>query len=254
MSYSVGDLAKLAGVTVRALHHYDEVGLLSPTDRTRAGYRRYTTADAERLHRILVYRELGFDLARIAAILDDPESDALRHLERQRELLRREARRLDGLIRSVEALMNAKRMGVNLTPDEMREVFGSFDPGEHADEVEERWGGTDAYRESQRRVSKYDKAKWLEIRAEADAIQSGLAAAMTGGEPADSRAAMDLAERHRQHISRWFYDCTYEIHTGLGEMYVADPRFAQNYETVAPGLSQYVRDAIHANAARAGGR
>ena len=251
MSFSVGELAKLAGVTVRTLHHYDEVGLLRPTDRTRAGYRRYTTADAERLHRILVYRQLGFDLAHIAQILDDPETDAMQHLRRQHELLRREAHRLAGLIRSVEALMNAKKTGINLTPDEMREVFGTFDPGQHAEEAEERWGGTDAYRESQRRAAQYDKATWLEIRDEADAIHRGLAAALADGQPADSATAMDLAERHRQHISRWFYDCGYEVHSGLGEMYVADPRFAQTYETIASGLSRYLRDAIHANAARA---
>lgn len=251
MSYSVGGLAKLAGVSVRTLHHYDEIGLLSPTDRTRAGYRRYSADDAERLHRILVYRKLGFDLARIAEILDDPDADPLRHLRQQHELLRAERRRLDGLIRSVEALMNAKKTGIQLTPDEMREVFGSFDPGDHADEAEQRWGDTDAYRESQRRAATYDKAKWLEIRAEADAINHAFASAMTAGEPADGPTAMDAAERHRQHISRWFYDCGYDIHTGLGEMYVADPRFAQTYESVAAGLSGYVRDAIRANAARA---
>jgi MerR family transcriptional regulator, thiopeptide resistance regulator len=252
MSYSVGELAQLAGVTVRTLHHYDEIGLLTPMDRTRAGYRRYTPADAERLHRILVYRQLGFDLARIAEILDDPDTDAMQHLRRQHELLRSEQRRLDGVIRSVEALMNAKKTGIDLTPDEMREVFGSFDPGQHADEAEERWGGTEAYRESQRRAASYDKAKWLEIRDEADAIHRELAAALADGQPADGPAAMDLAERHRQHIGRWFYDCTVEIHAGLAEMYVADPRFAQTYETIAPGLSRYLRDAIQANAARAG--
>ena len=251
MSYSVGELARIAGVTVRTLHHYDEIGLLSPSERTRSRYRRYTTGDAERLHRILVYRRLGFDLARIAQLLDDPRTDALEHLRRQHDLLREEVRRLNGIIRSVEALMNAKKAGVNLTPDEMCEVFGSFDPGQHADEVEERWGGTDAYRESMRRTATYDKAKWQQIRAEADAIQNELAAAMAAGLPAESDIVTGLAERHRQHISRWFYDCTYEIHEGLAEMYVGDPRFAQAYDNVAPGLSRFVRDAIRANAARA---
>jgi hypothetical protein len=77
--------------------------------------------------------------------------------------------------------------------------------------------------------------------------------AMRAGRPADSPEAMDAAEGHRQHISRWFYDCTYEIHRGLAEMYVADPRFAATYETIAPGLAPYLRDAILANAARNGG-
>ena len=253
MSYSVGELARLAGVTVRTLHHYDGIGLLSPSERSRSGYRRYTASDAERLHRILVYRELGFDLAGITGILANGE-DALEQLSRQHALLRKEVRRLNGMIRGVEAMMNAKRMGIGLTPDEMKQVFGDFDPAQHAEEAEQRWGDTEAYRESRRRASSYDKAKWLEIRAEADAISAGLAATMAGGEPASGTAAMDLAERHRQHISRWFYECGYDVHRGLAEMYVADPRFAQTYESVAPGLSGYIRDAMLANADRAGSR
>ena len=251
MSYSVGELAKLADITVRTLHHYDAIGLLSPSERSRSGYRRYTASDAERLHRILVYRELGFDLARIAGILDDAGVDAVDQLRRQRELLRQEVRRLKGRIRGVEAIMNAKRLGINLTPDEMREVFGGFDPGQHADEAEARWGGTDVFRESQKRAASYDKAKWVEIRDEAEEINRALATALGSGQPAGGEVAMALAERHRQHISRWFYECGYDTHAGLAEMYVADPRFAQTYESVAPGLSGYVRDAIRANAARA---
>jgi len=251
MGYSIGELARLAGVTIRTLHHYDEIGLLTPSERTGAGYRRYSDDDVERLHRILVYRELGFDLAGIAGILDNAETDAIEHLRRQRTLLRKEVRRLNNMIRGVEALMNAKKTGLNLTPDEMREVFGDFDPAKHAEEAEQRWGGSDAYRESQRRVAQYDRTKWLEIRDEADRIVRDFAAAMAGGETATGVAAMDLAEQHRQHINRWFYDCTYEIHRGLGEMYVADPRFARNHEVVAEGLSVYIRDAILANAARA---
>lgn len=251
MSWSAGQLAKLAGVTVRTLHHYDAIGLLSPSERTRAGYRRYGAGDAERLHRILVYRELGFDLARIAVILDDPDADALSHLRCQHALLEEEVRRLNGMIRGVEALMKAKKTGVNLTPGEMREVFGSFEPGKYAEEAEQRWGNTDAYRESQRRASKYDRKQWLEIRAAAERINRELAAVMASGAAADSAAAMDLAEQHRQHISRWFYECTSEIHIGLGSMYVADPRFAQACDTIAPGLSGYLRDAIIANAERA---
>jgi MerR family transcriptional regulator, thiopeptide resistance regulator len=250
MSYTVGELAKLAAVSVRTLHHYDEIGLLAPSDRTSAGYRLYGAVDAERLHRILVYRQLGFDLAGIAVILDS-SADDIEHLRRQHALLNEQKVRLEDMIRGVETMMKAKKSGVNLTPDEMKEVFGSFDPEEHADEAEQKWGNTDAYRESQRRTKTYDKQKWLEIKAEAEQISTQLAKAMKDGHAATSEVAMDLAERHRRHISKWFYDCSYEIHQGLGEMYTADPRFAQNYDAVAPGLSAYIRDAITANADRA---
>jgi MerR family transcriptional regulator, thiopeptide resistance regulator len=250
MSYSVGELAKLAGVTIRTLHHYDRIGLLKPSDRSRSGYRQYSAADAERLHHILVYRELGFDLAGISGILAAAGGDAVEQLRRQYELLRQEVRRLNRMIGGVEAMMNAKRTGVHLTPDEMREVFGDFNPADHAAEAEQRWGNTDAFRESQRRAASYDKAKWLEIRDEAEEISRVFAEAMTSGQPSTGSVAMDLAERHRQHISRWFYDCGYDIHRGLAGMYVADPRFSQTYDRLAPGLSGYVREAILANADR----
>src|SRR6188508_2526704 len=94
MSLSIGELAKLAGVSIRTLHHYDEVGLLSPLQRSKAGYRRYGPPEVERLHQILVYRDLGFDLARIASILDDSAVDAMAQLRRQHALLRGEIGRL----------------------------------------------------------------------------------------------------------------------------------------------------------------
>jgi DNA-binding transcriptional MerR regulator len=168
-------------------------------------------SDAERLHRILVYRELGFNLAGIARILDDPAVDAVEHLRRQRSLLEKQLERLQRMIGGVERMMNAKKTGLNLTPGEMKEMFGSFDPAEHAKEAEGRWGGTDAYAESQRRTSSYDKQQWLQIREEANQIGAGLAAAMREGVPPDGEQAMDLAEQ--QHIARWFYDCSFTIHT-----------------------------------------
>lgn len=141
-------------------------------------------------------------------------------------------------------------MGVSLTPEERLEVFGDFDPDAHAAEAEEHWGEAEAFQESQRRTARYTKADWQRMKEESAAPITALTAAMRAGTPADSVAAMDAAEAHRQHISRWFYDCTYEIHTALGEMYVADPRFRATYEKMAPGLAAYLRAAIVANADR----
>ena len=95
---------------------------------------------------------------------------------------------------------------------------------------------------------RYGEPEWREIRAEWDAIVAELAAAKAAGEPADGERAMAAAERHRQHISRWFYDCPPAMHRGLGRMSSEDPRFARNYDNVAPGLADYVRDAFAANA------
>lgn len=252
MELATGELASLAGVSVRTLHHYDEVGLLRPTGRTRAGHRRYGAEDVERLHRILVYRKLGFELSQIGEILAAGDVDDLGHLRRQQALLREQRRRVNEMLRGVERLMEAKRSGVNLTPGEMREVFGTFDPAEHAEEAEARWGETDAYRESRRRASKYGKAEWLAIKEEAQGITDAFAALLRSGAAPTDEAALELAERHRQHIGRWFYDCPPAVHRGLGELYVADARFTKTYDDVLPGLAGFISAAFIANAARAG--
>ena len=247
---TVGTVARLAGVTVRTLHHYDEIGLLTPGGRSDAGYRRYDEADLERLQRILFYRELGFGLDDIRTVMTDGGADASAHLRRQHAMLRDRIRKLEEMAAAIEFAMEAQKVGIQLTPEERFEVFGDFDPDEHAAEVEERWGDTDAYRESQRRVSRYTKADWDRLKADAAAATNAMVNAMQAGKPADSVEAMDGAEAHRRHISDWFYDCTYEIHLGLAEMYLADPRFTATYDNIAPGLAQYVHDAISANAAR----
>lgn len=249
MSYPVGEVARASGVTVRTLHHYDQIGLLSPGGRTATGYRRYTDADLERLQHILSYRQLGFRLDQIAAILSDPETDVLDHLRRQHSLLVTQQERLQKMIDALEFMMEARQMGIQLTPEERFEVFGDFDPGEHAAEAEQRWGDTEAYRESQRRVARFTKADWQQVKEEGDGLMRRMAAAMTGGLAPDSVEAMDLAEEHRSHIGR-FYDCTYDIHRGLADMYTADERFTRTIDGYAPGLAAYLREAILANSAR----
>ncbi|MFG2991085.1 MerR family transcriptional regulator [Streptomyces sp. NPDC048257] len=250
MSYSVGQVAGFAGVTVRTLHHYDEIGLLSPGGRSHAGHRRYDDADLDRLQRILFYRELGFPLDEVAVLLDDPETDPREHLRRQHALLTDRIDRLQQMAKAVEHAMEAKKMGINLTPEEKFEVFGDFDPDQYAAEAEQRWGGTDAYQESARRTASYTKEDWQRVQAQAEDINRRFADLLALGAPADSEEAMDLAEEHRGWINGSYYFCTYEVHTCLGEMYVADGRFTEYYEAVRPGLAVYVRDAILANAVR----
>jgi len=250
-SYSVGRVADLSGVTIRTLHHYDEIGLLSPGGRSDAGYRVYEDSDLERLQRILFYRELGFTLKEISTIIDDPGTDAMGHLRRQRGLLVERIARFNAMVDAIDYEMEARTMDINLEPEERFEVFGDVRPEDHAEEAERRWGETDSYKESNRRVSKYTKEDWLTLKAEAEEVQNRLAAAFEAGLAPDSEEAMAAAEAHRQHISRWFYECTYEIHRGLTDMYVSDERFRSNYDTQTPGLAAYIKEAAHANAARA---
>lgn len=241
---TVGEVAELAGVTVRALHHYDELGLLSPSERSEAGYRRYSYEDLARLQEILIWRQLGFALAEIRSLLDDPRIDRISVLERQRELVGRELERLGGLAGAIDAAIDSELQGRRMKETTM---FEGFDASEYEDEARDRWGHTDAYRESARRARSYGDAEWAAIRGEAEEIVAELIRTMTAREPADGPKARALAERHREHISRWFYPCSPQMHRGLAEMYIADERFAQTYEREASGLARYFHDAIVAN-------
>ncbi len=247
---NVGEVAALAGVTVRTLHHYDRIGLLSPSGRTGAGYRRYSAADLDRLHQVLLYRELGFPLEEVASLLDDPSADPAEHLRRQHRLLRDRLERTQAMVAAVEKEMEARSMGIALTPEERFEVFGEHDPERYEAEVQERWGDTDAYAQSKRRAAAYTKEDWVRIKAEGEDLVRRMADALRSGVAPDSPPAMDLAEEHRQQITGTFYDCPPEMHAALGRMYVEDERFTATYEKVAPGLAQWVSTAVQANAAR----
>ena len=250
MGLTVSQVAKLAGVSIRALHHYDEIGLLRPSTRTGSGYRLYGNQELQRLQQVLFFRELGFPLEEIAKIMRDPKFDLQSALLMQRQLLEEKSARTKALIAAVDAALQSIERGTTMTKEEMFEVFGDFDPAKYQDEVKQRWGDSDAYKESARKTARYGKKEWQQIKAEGDSLNQALAKAMAGGiKPADARA-MELAEQHRQHISRWFYDCSKAVHRGLGELYVADPRFTANIDKVAPGLALYCREAFAANAGR----
>lgn len=247
--YPVGAVAKLAGVTVRTLHHYGEIGLLVPSERSPAGYRLYSDADLDRLSRILYYRELGFALDAIATLLDDASADPIAHLRRQHELLTQRLGRVQAMVAAIEKELEATMSGINLTSEEKLEIFGENYKEEWEAEAEERWGGTEAWTQSQARTASFTKDDWTRYQADTDALHSRLAGGFQAGYAPDSEDAMDLAEEHRQWVSL-MWDCSPPMHRGLAGMYLADERFMKTYEDLAPGLTQWLHDAIHANAAR----
>src|SRR5690349_4483450 len=244
---TVGAVAALTAVSVRTLHHYDHIGLVVPSVRTQAGYRGYTDADIERLHVVLVYRSVGLPLDEIRALLDDPGADVVEHLRRQHQLLLEQADRLQHTIKAVEELMNAHRSGIQLSAQEQVEIFGTTAFGEeYATEAEERWGDTDAWKQSQQRVSQFSKQDWIAIKADGDALLSDLARAKRDGVEPGSETANALAARHRASIER-FYDCGDEMHRNLVQMYLADERFTRYYDDVEPGLVQFLHDIVVAS-------
>ncbi|WP_345044879.1 MerR family transcriptional regulator [Streptomyces sannanensis] len=254
MSYSVGQVSGFAGVTVRTLHHYDTAGLLTPSDRSPAGYRLYSDADLARLQQILFYRELGFSLEEIGAILEDPHANALDHLRERHRLLTEEIAKLQRLVEVAEQAMEVRQTGVELTPEERFEVFGevAFDLS-YATEAHLKWGRSKGHQEAMARAATHTKADWRQIMTEAAAWRTRLIAAFDSAEDAESDPVIALAEEHRRHITRWFTPCPPEMHCRIADDYVEDARaFALVVppSEQRPGLARFLHTAVHANAGR----
>jgi DNA-binding transcriptional MerR regulator len=251
-SFTVSEVAALAKISVRALHHYDEIGLLRPSGRSHAGYRLYSTKDLLRLQQVMSFKVLGFPLEEIRRLLADPGFDVREALTLQRQLLAEKAGQVQALIAAVDAaLAGLDNRRKKMESDKLFRAFDGFDPKLYEEEARERWGHTDAYRESMQRTARYTTAEWTELKAEADSIYRALAQVMSAGTPATDASVMALAEKHRQHIERWFYPCSSELHRGLGELYVGDARFTKNIDRYGAGLAAFLRDAIVANCGRA---
>ena len=251
-AYGVRELARLAGVSVRTLHHYDQIGLLAPSSRTAAGYRQYEADDLMRLQQILFFRELDVPLAEIRAILDDPDFDQVEALENHRRLLQLRAERLAHLIGTVDkTLQNLTEDTMTLTDEELYEGFSKEQIESYQNEARERWGSTDAYQESQRRVGNMSKAQWNAVKQQGDEA-TRLMAGLMDRDPADPEVQAAIAKHHA-----WienFYTAPAEMYAGLGQMYADDERFRAYYDAYAPDLADFMRDAmaIYANTALSG--
>ena len=246
MTFTVGELSRLTGVTVRALHHYDEIGLVRPSQRSAAGYRIYRDADVLRLQQVLVLRELGVPLEEIGAVIDQASDRAALLRKHRRELAERRTR-IDAMLAAVDAALGALEKGQTMQPVDVTKMFDGFRPEDYEEEARQRWGHTEAYKESARRTRQYGKPEWEAIRRESEAIYARLAGLMQQGAAASDPAVQAAVEEHRMHIDRWFYPCSKQMHHGLGEMYVADARFTANLDKVAPGFARFLRDAIAAS-------
>jgi DNA-binding transcriptional MerR regulator len=261
-TWTVKEVAEMSGVTVRTLHYYDEIGLLRPADRSASGYRRYSEVELERLHEILLYRELGLALEDIGAVLDAPMENRERMLREHRSTLVARRRRTEAVIRAVDRALTAMERDESLSTEDLMDGFKDLKnapehirthQAEHAEETAERWGDTDAYRTSARRVKNYTKEDWENINLENERTLTAMSRLLREGADPEGEAAMDGAEAMRMHIDRWYYPCSRFQHAALADMYEADPRFKATYEEKAEGLAGFVAAAIRANALRVAG-
>ena len=247
IAMTVGEVSTLLGVSVRALHHWDETGLVHPSRRSAAGYRLYCEADIKRIQQVLVYRQTGMNLADIKMVLDEPETDAMTHLRRQRELVQGQISHLQQMLSSIDMVMDIQQSGARISVAEMAEIWGTdWDPI-YIEEAHAQWGDTEEWAESYRRKARMSRADWERAHEETVALETALAEAMRSGVKPGSPEANALARWHRKDFNRWF-----EVSTSkqviIARGYVADERYARYYDKRAPGLAAWLKDVIDAGA------
>ena len=240
MKLSVSEAAKRAGVSVRTLRYYDEIGLLKPSETTQAGYRFYDGAAMASLQQILFYRELDVPLEQIGRILNAPEHDRTEALQKHRTLLLMKRRRLDDMLRLVDETIG----GIAMYEERPKPTQADWEAvkEQYAREAAERWGNTEAFLESREKHAKYTPEQETQIRAEMEEIFRAFGGC---GDPAGEEA-QGLVKRWQAHITKYHYNCTDGILACLGQMYVNDPRFKENLDKSGPGTAQKISDAIAA--------
>ncbi|QIM17437.1 MerR family transcriptional regulator [Leucobacter insecticola] len=245
--FTVGEVASLVGISVRTLHHWDSVGLVHPRGRTTGGYRTYSAEDVGRIHRVLVYRELGFALTQIALLLDDPTVDEAAQLRQQRHLLEERIARLQQMAAAVDQILESRTSGTSLTAQQQAEIFGRGWREDWAEEAQDRWGESEEWAQFERKAVMSSETERIQLQLGGDALFAELAAAKRSGIAAGSDEANRLAERHRETISALF-NCSHSMQVCLGQLYVQDARFTAQIDEREPGLSVWLSEIIDANA------
>jgi DNA-binding transcriptional MerR regulator len=251
--YTVKQMAKLSGVSVRALHHYDAIGLLRPRAVGANGYRYYDRQDLLRLQQILFHRALETPLKDIQAALDDPAFDLAAALRAHRERLAAQVERYAKLVDVVDRTL------ADLKGDETMEdktLFEGFSPekqARHETELVERYGDgmAETIAHSKAGMKSWGKTDWDGFKQEGVATEHDMAKALSQGLPADSDAVATIMRRHWAWIAKsWNREPTPEAFTGLGQLYLDNPEFTARYEAIAPGLTDYLAEAMRVFAER----
>jgi DNA-binding transcriptional MerR regulator len=242
MNYTIKQLADLAGVTRRTLHHYDQIGLLKPARHGANRYRYYDEEAALRLQQILFYRELGLSLDEIQEILGQPDFDVLQALQTHKRELRKRVDRLNRLINTVDKTILHVKGDIKMSK---QEIFGGFSEAqqeEYAQQAQERWD-PEMVNQSMQLWKSYSPEKKQQVLDEGNAVYADILAMMEQGKaPGDSEVQACLVRWH-QHM-RYFYEPTWEILQGLGQMYATSPDFRPTFEKLHPDLPDYLNAAI----------
>lgn len=250
---TVKQVAKVSGVSVRTLHHYDEIGLLKPAHIGRNRYRYYGREELLRLQQILIHRELGISLSEIGAILDAADFDRLRTLRAQRDRLAAEAKRYAQLVRTIDRTIADLEGDRAMRTADLYKGISAEKQAEYEAWLVERYGGDMPERidASRRKYDQLDDAEKARMGQELQELETAWAEAMDRGVAAESEALDPLLERFRQWVGyMWDKPCPPEALAGLADLHLSHPDFVTRYETIRPGFSDYHAAAMKAHARR----
>ncbi|SET00643.1 transcriptional regulator, MerR family [Oceanobacillus limi] len=235
----VKEVAELVGISVRTLHHYDEIGLLKPDNTTESGYRIYSQENLESLQQILFFKELGFPLKKIKEIISSPTFDQQEALKLHKKMLEDKRKRIDQMIRTIEKTMKHSKGEIKMSNKEKFDGF-DFSNNPYEQEARERWGD-EAIDESNAKINNMSTAQQKKMGEDFDAIYKELAAIRH--QPADSQIAQQTIERWYEYLNK-IGSYSLEAFKGLGQMYVDDVRFTKNIDKYGDGLAVFMRDAM----------
>lgn len=238
--YTVKEISTLAGVSVRTLHYYDQIGLLTPTRKAENGYRQYSDAALLRLQQILFYRELDFKLLDIRALLDDPNFDQISALEEHGDALVARLLRVEGLIATVEDTIKHLKGEKEMSKKELFKAFSEEEQEKYAKEAEKKYN-PEIVRASNQKWKGYSAEKKQEILDEGNQVYVDMVAAMPKG--ADSREVQAIVLRWRKHIG-YFWAPNLEQLLGLATMYGQSPDFKEKFDAMHPALTDFFREAV----------
>ena len=250
---TVKQVAKLSGVSVRALHHYDEIGLLKPASIGRNRYRYYGREELLRLQQILLHRELGIPLGEIGAILDAPGFDRLAALRQQRDRLAREAERYADLVRTIDRTIASLSGGQVMANADLYTGIAPEKQAEYEAWLIDRFGGDlpERIAVSKRKYEALSEAERQSLMDELRSVEEAWAGAMRNGIPAESTALDPVLRRHRAWVAAmWDKPCPPGAYHGLAELHQSHPDFVARYDGIAEGFADYHSRAMKAYAAR----
>ena len=239
MELSISETSKITNLSIRTLRYYDEIDLIKPSKITDAGYRYYDEKSLEKLQEILFLKELDFSLKEIKEIVSNPQYNRKKAMENHKNLLIMKKKRIENLISLLENITNG---GSSMSFKEFDMSDIQKEQKKYAGEIKERWGETEAYKESENKTSKYSQDKWANLEEEADVIFKEFSVIKNESETGEK--AQSLVKKWQAYITKNYYNCTKEILAGLAEMYIGDERFKNNIDKYSDGTAEFMSKAI----------